>query len=63
MESVAAFGLVAMLLPIIVISLVATIIEALSPPNLDNWTVPIVVIVMAILLNLLGFWPFALLTL
>jgi dolichol kinase len=60
----AAFDLVALFLPILVISLVATIVEAISPPNLDNWTVPIAVIVMVVLfINLVPlWWPFALLT-
>jgi dolichol kinase len=60
---VGTFDLATILLPIIIISLVATIVEVLSPPNLDNWTVPIIVIVMAVILNFIGMWPFALLTL
>jgi dolichol kinase len=56
------FDIVALLIPLIIISLVATIVEAISPPNLDNWTVPIVVIVMAFVLSQVSLWPFALTT-
>lgn len=60
----ATFDIVALFLPILIISLVATIVEALSPKNLDNWTVPIAVIVMVILFIYLtpAWWPFAVLT-
>jgi dolichol kinase len=60
----AAFNLVALFIPILGISLVATIVEAISPPNLDNWTVPIIVIVTVVLLTYLipAWWPYALLT-
>ncbi|MFW9962996.1 MAG: diacylglycerol/polyprenol kinase family protein [Candidatus Sifarchaeia archaeon] len=60
----AAFDLVALFLPILVISLVVTIVEAISPPNLDNWTVPIAVIVMVVLFIYLVpvWWPFSLFT-
>jgi len=60
----AAFDLVMLLLPILVISLVATFVEAISPPNLDNWTVPIAVIVIVALFIYLipAWWPFTLLT-
>ena len=60
----AVFDLVALFLPILVISLGATIVEAFSPPNLDNWTVPIAVIVMVVLFIYLVpvWWPFTLLT-
>jgi dolichol kinase len=58
------FDLVVLFLPILVISLVATIVEAISPPNLDNWTVPIAVIVMVVLFMYLVplWWPFPLVT-
>ncbi len=53
-----------MVMPIIAVSLVATIVEALSPKGLDNWTVPISVIVMVFLLPFLGFaWAFPIFTL
>ncbi|MFW9957941.1 MAG: diacylglycerol/polyprenol kinase family protein [Candidatus Odinarchaeota archaeon] len=60
----ASFDLVLLFLPVLVISIVATIVEALTPKNLDNWTVPIAVIVVILLfINLIpAWWPFALLT-
>lgn len=59
---VPAFSLASLWLPVLVMSILATIIEALSPPNLDNWTVPIIVIVAAVILAYAGLWPFGLLT-
>lgn len=61
---IAAFNLADLFLPILVISLVAMIVEALTPKNLDNWTVPIAVIVMVALFIYLmpAWWPFALLS-
>ena len=59
------FDLVAIFLPILVLSIIVTIVEALSPKNLDNWTVPIAVVIVIILFIYLipAWWPFALLTL
>ncbi len=61
---IATYNLVHLFLPILVISLVATIIEALSPKNVDNWTVPFAVIVMVFLFIYFmpTWWPFALLS-
>jgi dolichol kinase len=61
---IATYNLVNLFLPILVISLVATIVEALSPKNVDNWTVPFVVIIMVFLFIyfLPTWWPFALLS-
>ncbi|MFW9909052.1 MAG: diacylglycerol/polyprenol kinase family protein [Candidatus Thorarchaeota archaeon] len=54
-----AFAIANMVIPILIISIVATIVEALSPKGLDNWTVPISVIIMILLLPILGFaWAF-----
>lgn len=57
------FDLVAILLPILVICIIVTIVEALSPKNLDNWTVPITVVIMIVLFYYLisAWWPFTLL--
>ena len=56
---VAAFSVVDLILPIIVVSLVATIIEAITPKGLDNLTITIVSIIMVLLLPFIGlFWPF-----
>jgi phytol kinase len=57
------FDIVALILPILIICVVVTIVEALSPPSTDNWTVPITVIVIAIILSQFGLWPYALTTL
>ncbi len=60
-----AFDFVALLVPILLISIVATIIEALSPKGLDNWTVPIVVIIMVLIMPFIfpTVWTFPLQTL
>jgi len=56
---VAAFSVVDLILPIVVVSLVATIVEAITPKGLDNLTISIAAIVMVLLLPYLGlFWPF-----
>lgn len=61
---VTTFVLIDMIVPILIISIVATIVEALSPKGLDNWTVPIVTIIMVAIMPFLGFpWPFPFLTL
>ncbi len=62
---VSSFDAVAMLIPILVISLIATIVEALSPKGLDNWTVPIAVIIVVVVLTFVypAWWPYPLLTL
>jgi dolichol kinase len=60
----ASFDLVALLVPVLVLSLVATIVEALTPKNLDNWTVPIIVFIVIVLFAYLVplWWPFSLVT-
>ena len=56
---VAAFSVIDLILPIVVVSLVATIVEAITPKGLDNLTISIAAIVMVLLLPYLGlFWPF-----
>ncbi|MFW9943713.1 MAG: diacylglycerol/polyprenol kinase family protein [Candidatus Sifarchaeia archaeon] len=56
---VAIFNVVDLILPIVVVSLVATIVEAITPKGLDNLTISIAAIVMVLLLPYLGlFWPF-----
>lgn len=61
----ASFDLIVLFLPVLVMSLVATIVEAITPKNLDNWTVPIAVVIMAVVFVYLipAWWPFSLLTL
>ncbi|MHA1909386.1 MAG: diacylglycerol/polyprenol kinase family protein [Candidatus Thorarchaeota archaeon] len=54
-----AWNPIPLLLPLIVISLVATIVEALSPKGLDNWTVPIVIaILMIFIVFIFPVWTF-----
>ncbi len=58
------FDMVVLLIPILIISLVATIVEAITPKGLDNWTIPIIVIIMVVLFFYFipVWWPFPLLT-
>lgn len=60
-----AFNLVQLLLPIVIICVVVTIVEALSPPNFDNLTIPIIVIIMIIIFKLWipTLWPFPIISL
>jgi dolichol kinase len=59
------WDIVALLIPVLLISIVATIIEALSPKGLDNWTVPIVVTILIILMPYIfpAVWTFPIQTL
>ncbi len=59
---VIGWDVMAMLVPVLVISIVATIVEALSPKGLDNWTVPIAVAIMVFLMPFIfgaAVWSFA----
>ncbi len=59
LEPGSIFSVVDLILPILVVSFVATIVEALTPKGLDNLTITIAAIVMVILLPYLGlYWPF-----
>ncbi len=56
---VTAFSVIDLLIPILVVSLVATIVEAITPKGLDNLTITIAAIIMVLLLPFIGlFWPF-----
>ncbi|MFW9974518.1 MAG: phosphatidate cytidylyltransferase [Candidatus Thorarchaeota archaeon] len=56
---VAAFSVVDLFIPILVVSIVATIIEAITPKGFDNLTITIAAIIMVLLLPFLGlYWPF-----
>lgn len=59
---VSAWTLSVFLLPVLVFSLGAAIIEAISPKNMDNWTISIGVALMMLVAYALapGFWPFPL---
>jgi len=49
-----------LILPIIVVSIVATIVEAISPKNSDNFTIFVAVIITTLILEFAvpAFWPF-----
>lgn len=57
------FSLLAFFLPVLIICIVATIIEALSPPHIDNWTICIAVFLTAAVLSFVGLWQYPLITL
>jgi dolichol kinase len=59
------FNLVQLLLPVVIISLIVTIVEALSPPNFDNLTIPIVAVILIIVFALWipSLWPFPIISL
>lgn len=59
------FNLIQLLLPIVIICFVVTIVEALSPPNMDNLTIPIVVVILIIVFKLWipSFWPYSIISL
>jgi len=54
------FNLITLILPIIVVSIVATVVEALSPKGIDNFTIFLAVIFVILILELgfPEFWPF-----
>jgi dolichol kinase len=57
------FNVIQLMLPVTIISLVATIVELLSPPHIDNITIPIAVIIVIVLLfYLTPLWPFDLIS-
>jgi len=61
---VATFNPLSLIIPIIIISLVATVVEALSPKNTDNWTIFISVIITVLVLSSLmpSLWPYSFLS-
>ena len=63
--STAEFGLVQFLLPTLIICFVVTIVEAISPPNSDNLTIPIIAIILIIVFALWipSLWPFPIISL
>ncbi len=60
---VASFSLVTLILPILIVSIVATIVEAITPKGLDNLTITIVAIIVILLLPFAGLWPYPMLSL
>lgn len=59
------FDLGILILPILIISIVVTLVEAISPPNMDNLTIPISVIIMIVIFSQLipTWWPFPIISL
>ncbi|MFX1367451.1 MAG: phosphatidate cytidylyltransferase [Promethearchaeota archaeon] len=55
---VSAFVLADLLIPILIVSIVATIVEAFTPKGLDNLTISIAAIVVCLILPFVGLWPF-----
>ncbi len=60
--AVSNWDLAAFVVPLLIVSLVVTIVEGISPKNMDNWTIMIAVAVVLILMHGLSssFWPFPL---
>lgn len=55
---VATFSVVGLLVPILIVSIVSTIVEAITPKGLDNLTITIVAIIVILILPYLGLWPY-----
>lgn len=56
---VPAFAPLTLLVPILIVSIVATIVEAITPKGLDNITITLAAIIMVLLLPYIGIvWPF-----
>jgi phytol kinase len=56
----AAISLIKPLIPILIVSLVATIVEAISPKNVDNLLIPIVsfIVIYILALPMVGLYPY-----
>jgi dolichol kinase len=54
-----------LLLPVLLLSLLATVVEALSPKGIDNILIPLAIFIGILLLTFLapGLWPYPLFTL
>lgn len=55
---VATFSVVGLLIPILIVSIVSTIVEAITPKGLDNLTITIAAIIVVLILPYLGLWPY-----
>ena len=55
------FNITILILPIIVVSIIATVVEALSPKGTDNFTIFLAVIIVILIFELAlpDFWPFS----
>lgn len=58
------FSVTALIIPIFVVSIIATIVEAITPSGYDNLSIPIATIIVILLLPYLGlYWPYPMFTL
>jgi len=55
---VATFSVVGLLIPILIVSIVSTIVEAITPKGLDNLTITIAAIIVVLILPYIGLWPY-----
>ncbi|MBY8979709.1 MAG: hypothetical protein KGD72_04915 [Candidatus Lokiarchaeota archaeon] len=55
------FDIIKLILPIILVSIIATVVEALSPKGTDNFTIFLAVIIVILILEFgfPGFWPYS----
>ena len=62
---VPTFNLGGLILPILLISLVVSIVEAFSPPNFDNLTIPVAVFLLIVFFGLVvtQWWPYSIISL
>ena len=60
--AVSNWNLASFILPLLIVAIVATIVEAISPKNMDNWTIMIAVVAVLILMHAAApaFWQFPL---
>lgn len=60
-----SFNIGFFILPVIIISLIATVVEFLTPPNWDNLTIPLCVVLLLVLFSLLfqTWWTYPILSL
>jgi hypothetical protein len=45
------------IIPLIILAIVGTIVELISPKDVDNVIIPAVIIIMGMILVILGLWP------
>lgn len=59
---ISTFNIMILFLPIVVVSIVATIVEAISPKGIDNFTIfiAVIVVILVFIVFFPGFWPYSL---
>jgi phytol kinase len=60
---VASFALANLIIPIIIVCIIATIVEALTPKGLDNLTITIAAMIVIFILPFVGLWSYPMFTL